>query len=121
MVDIYVKRLEMSFVVNNVPNKKKAASLLTLIGREMYALLKSLTTPTKPTELSFTEIVEVMGRYFGPKPIVFRTASGNRTFYYRTVKLWNKLESFLKLSPSVKLFKRRSLRSQLLDNFVNTY
>ena len=50
---------------------------------------------------------------------LFRTASGQRTFYYRTVKLWNNLESFLKLSPSVKFFKR-SLRSQLLDNFVNT-
>jgi len=50
---------------------------------------------------------------------LFRTASGQRTFYYRTVKLWNNLESFLKLSPSVKIFKR-SLRSQLLDNFVNT-
>ena len=50
---------------------------------------------------------------------LFRTASGQRTFYYRTVKLWNNLESFLKLSPSVEIFKR-SLRSQLLDNFVNT-
>lgn len=29
-----------------------------------------LTTPTKPTEFSFTEIVEVMGRHFTPKPIV---------------------------------------------------
>ena len=50
---------------------------------------------------------------------LFRTASGQRTFYYSTVKLWNNLESFLKLSPSVDIFKR-SLRSQLLDNFVNT-
>ena len=32
------------------------------------------------------------------------TASGQRTFYYRTVKLWNNLESFLTLSPSVKFF-----------------
>ena len=50
---------------------------------------------------------------------LFRTASEQRTFYYRTVKLWINLESFLKLSPSVEVFKR-SLRSQLLDNFVNT-
>ena len=50
---------------------------------------------------------------------LFRTVSGQRTFYYRTFKLWNNLESFLKLSPSVEIFKR-SLRSQLLDNFVNT-
>ena len=35
---------------------------------------------------------------------LFRTASGQRTFYYRTVKLWNNLESFLTLRPSVKFF-----------------
>ena len=33
----YVERLEMFFVVNNVPNEKKAASLLTFIGGKMYA------------------------------------------------------------------------------------
>ena len=50
---------------------------------------------------------------------LFRTASGQRTFNNRTVKLWNNLESFLKLSPSVEIFKR-SLRSQLLHDLVNT-
>ena len=35
---------------------------------------------------------------------LFRTASGQRTFYYRTVKLWNNLESSLKWSPSVEIF-----------------
>ena len=50
---------------------------------------------------------------------LFRTALGQRTFYYRTVKLWNNLESFLKLNASVKIFTR-SLRSQLSNNFVNT-
>ena len=33
--------------------------------------------------------------------------------------LWNNLESFLKGSQSVKILKF-SLRSQFLDNFVNT-
>ena len=51
----YVERLEMFFVVNNVRESKKASSLLTLIGGKMYALLKSLTTPTKPTEMSFSQ------------------------------------------------------------------
>ena len=35
-----VERLEMFSVVNNVPEDKKAASLLTLMGGKMYALLK---------------------------------------------------------------------------------
>ena len=60
----YVERLKMFFVGNNVPNEKKVASFLTLTGGKMYAL-KSLTTPTKPTELSFTEIVVMLCSY-GP-------------------------------------------------------
>ena len=58
----------MFFVVNNVPKEKKAASLLTLIGGKMYVLLKS--SPTKPTELSFKEIVEIMGKHLTPKLII---------------------------------------------------
>ena len=41
----YVERLEMFFVVNNVPEERKAAILLTLMGGKMHTLLKSLTTP----------------------------------------------------------------------------
>ena len=32
---------EVAMVMNNVPDNKKAARLLTLIGGRMYALLKS--------------------------------------------------------------------------------
>ena len=49
----------------------------------------------------------------------FRTASGQRTFYYRAVTLWNSLSNDLKLCESVKVFKRR-LRSHLLSNFSTT-
>jgi len=35
----YIERLEMFFVVNSVPEDKKAASLLTLMSGKMYALL----------------------------------------------------------------------------------
>ena len=35
---------------------------------------------------------------------LFGTASGQRTFYYWTVKLWNNLEPFLKQSQTVKIF-----------------
>ena len=59
----------MFFVVNNVRDGKKAASLLTLIAGRNCALLKSLTTPTKPMEFSFKEIVEIMGQHLTPKRI----------------------------------------------------
>ena len=50
---------------------------------------------------------------------LFKTASGQRTFYYRTVGLWNNLDSLFKSSRSVQVFKR-TLKNKLLDNFVNT-
>ena len=50
---------------------------------------------------------------------LFKTASGQRTFYYRTIGLWNNLDPFLKSSCSVQVFKR-ILKNKLLDNFVNT-
>ena len=50
---------------------------------------------------------------------LFKTASGQRTFYYRTIGLWNNLDPFLKSSRSVQVFKH-ILKNKLLDNFVNT-
>ena len=50
---------------------------------------------------------------------LFKTASGQRTFYYRTVGLWNNLDPLFKPSRSVQVFKR-TLKNKLLDNFVNT-
>ena len=67
---MYEECLEMFFVVNNVLEDKKGASLLTLMGGKMYAWLISLTTPAKPTEMPFKDIVEVMGRHLTPKPVV---------------------------------------------------
>ena len=49
---------------------------------------------------------------------LFKTASGQRTCYYRTIGLWNNLEPFLKPNRSVQVFKR-ILKNKLLDNFVN--
>ena len=65
----YVRRLERYFEVNNVPSTKRVPCILTLMGSEMYALLRSISAPVKPKELSFTDIVETLlltkwvGRY----------------------------------------------------------
>ena len=48
----YVERLEIFFEVNNVPVDKQASSILTLMGSKMYALLRSITAPRRPKELT---------------------------------------------------------------------
>ena len=64
----YVKRLEMFFEVNSIPTDKRVPSILTLMGR--YGLLRSISAPRKPKELSFTEIVGSLSQHLDPKPII---------------------------------------------------
>ena len=66
----YVERLEMYFEVNNVQGMKRVPCILTLMGSQMYALLRSISGPRKPKELSFTEIVVTLAKHLDPKPIV---------------------------------------------------
>jgi len=48
---------------------------------------------------------------------LFKTKSGQRTFYYRTVALWNALKPHFKLSESVTIFKRK-MKAFLLNQFL---
>ncbi|XP_046862125.1 uncharacterized protein LOC124455535 [Xenia sp. Carnegie-2017] len=66
----YVERLEIFFEVNNVPIEKQASSILTFMGSKMYALLRSITAPRRPKELTYNQIVETLTQPLEPKPIV---------------------------------------------------
>ena len=48
---------------------------------------------------------------------LFKTKSGQRTFYYRTVALWNALKPHFKFSESVTIFKRK-MKAFLLNQFL---
>ena len=49
---------------------------------------------------------------------LFRSATGQRTFYYRIVKLWNNLCPEIKLRKTIWDFKRK-LKRDLLDSFLS--
>ncbi len=48
---------------------------------------------------------------------LFKSAVGQRTFYYRIVTLWNGIEEHLKLYSRISSF-RYNLRNQLLQDFM---
>ena len=50
---------------------------------------------------------------------LYRSAAGQRTFYFRTVKLWNSLGPALKLKPTLNDFKRY-LKKDLISKFIET-
>ena len=52
---------------------------------------------------------------------LYKTATGQRTLYFRTVKLWKSLDSTLKLKLTLKDFKRclkRSFTSNLFRDLI---
>ena len=49
---------------------------------------------------------------------LYKTATGQRTFYFRTVKLWNSLDSSLKLKPTLQHFIRCLKRSLASNSFM---
>ena len=45
----------------------------------------------------------------------YKTATGQRSFFYRAVTIWNNLPRDTKLSPSMSIFKRK-LKNHLLTS-----
>ena len=57
----YFERLGQYFKANKVDDSLKVASLLSLIGGKTYNFLRTLTSPTKPAEKSYREIIKLLG------------------------------------------------------------
>ncbi|XP_062620772.1 uncharacterized protein K02A2.6-like [Saccostrea cucullata] len=68
--DSYHERLEQYFICNEVKSEKKVPVLLTLIGGNTYSLLRGLTRPKKPSEVSYGDLVATLRKHLCPKPLV---------------------------------------------------
>ncbi|XP_068738407.1 uncharacterized protein [Montipora capricornis] len=60
----------MFFEVNALPGEKREPKILTLMGSKVYSLLRSISAPRKPKELSFTEIVDSLAQHLDLKPTI---------------------------------------------------
>ena len=75
-LSVYLQRVEIYFVVNDVEEAKKVPVLLNCIGGTTYGLLRSLLAPDSPMSKSYAEIREVT--------LPFRAEAGN---YRRAVQV----------------------------------
>ena len=63
-----IERLGLYFTANDIDNEeKRKAILLTSHGIECYHLFKGLTTPRKPTDKTFVELVTLMTNHENSK------------------------------------------------------
>ena len=96
-LEAYLERLELYFVANNVgtvasgadqavinaADRKRVATLLTLVGPETYLLLKSLVSPRLPADLLFQEITDTLKSHLKPRRL---TVAERYKFHQRSQK-----------------------------------
>ena len=61
---------QLFFDANDIGEGKKVPVLLSLIGRNTYALFRNLVAPASPKDKSFKELTEQLTSHFEPKPLV---------------------------------------------------
>ena len=65
----YEERFRLFFAANDIKDdEKKRAIFLTSCGPVTYKLFRSLAAPKKPSEISFSELLELAGAHYQPKP-----------------------------------------------------
>eukprot|EP00079_Xenopus_tropicalis_P023325 XP_012815654.2 PREDICTED: LOW QUALITY PROTEIN: uncharacterized protein K02A2.6-like [Xenopus tropicalis] len=65
--DSYAERLHFFLEANNVTNPmQRRAVLPSVIGSKTYEIVRSLVSPTKPSDCSFEEIIKQLKNHFAP-------------------------------------------------------
>lgn len=62
--------MEQYFEANEMGNQKRVPALLSLIGGKTYTLLRNLTTPDKPKDKSYADIVKIPKKHLSSAPLV---------------------------------------------------
>ena len=101
-----------------------SSNSILLYLRNSIMVLKCLTSHV-PGDLSsqFIKQEEISRRATRSSQMLniplFKTVSGQRTFYYRIVSIWNSVDSYLKTLESVSAFKF-NLKNKLVKDFIDS-
>ena len=77
---VYCERLEQFFVANNIgqctadasadsitaASKRKVAVMISMIGKNVYSVLRDLCSPGNPKDKTFEELCEILQQHFKP-------------------------------------------------------
>lgn len=76
--DVYYERLEQYFEVNDVPEQKRSAFLISVIGTDAYKSLRDLCHPVVPKDKPFEELCVLLRKQFSRQVAIYR----ERTKFY---------------------------------------
>ena len=113
----YCERVEQYFLANEIEDDKQVPAILSLMGSKTYGLLRSLCSPAKPSQKTFTGIVKILQEHLSPKPLVI---AERFRFHKRRQLEGESISSFLaslkKLSEYCEF--GTNLNDSLRDRFV---
>ena len=69
-ISVYFERVQMFFVAKGIEEDKQVPVFLSVLGAKVYALLRDLLAPAKPSDKSFDDLSDVLTKHFEPKPVV---------------------------------------------------
>ncbi|XP_053688481.1 uncharacterized protein LOC128737800 [Sabethes cyaneus] len=115
--DVYYERLEQFFDVNDVPDAKRSAFLISVIGADAYKSLRDLCHPAAPRDKSFADLCELLRKQFSPQISIFRERASFynvRQEYQENATQW--YGRLKRLSVNCKFGE--SLQAILMDKFI---
>ena len=74
----YLERAAIYFTANGIEETKQVPVFLSVVGGKVYALLRDLLVPAKPSSKTFTELSDTLKGHFEPKPLVI----AERYYFY---------------------------------------
>ncbi|XP_046742528.1 uncharacterized protein K02A2.6-like [Diprion similis] len=115
--ELYEERLNQYFVANSVPEDRKVAVLITLIGQEAYKVLKNLCDPCLPSTKPYSELCDILNKQFAPRVSVFKERI---EFYHLTQSEFEKVnEWYARIESKAITCKFGSLLDdKIKDKFV---
>lgn len=70
--NVYAERLDQYFEVNDIPDEKRSALLISVVGNEAYKTLRDLCHPELPKQKPFEELCALLEKQYSPQVSIFR-------------------------------------------------
>lgn len=115
---VYSERLEQFFEINDIPEEKRNAFLISSVGADTYKTIRDLCHPTLPKDKTFDELCDLMKKQFTIQVAIYRERNmfyNARQFATETVTNW--FARIKKLSIDCRF--GADLESILLDRFIS--
>lgn len=116
--NVYAERLDQFFAVNDIPDEKRSALLISVVGNEAYKTLRDLCHPALPKNKPFEELCELLHKQYAPQVSLFRERI---KFYKATQESYESVSQWYGRMKTLSIDCKfgENLESILLDRFIS--